>query len=66
MLQVLRVKGDRADIAKVVKSLVTFIRSPTWITSGFAQSHAGPGGANFACKFLFFLWGGGLLLFHGP
>ncbi|KAF7554696.1 hypothetical protein G7Z17_g2715 [Cylindrodendrum hubeiense] len=30
-----------------VKSLVTFIRSPTWITAGFAQSHAGPGGANF-------------------
>ncbi|KAI8155151.1 FAD-binding monooxygenase [Colletotrichum sp. SAR 10_70] len=32
----------------VVKSLVTFIRSPTWITAGFAQSHAGPGGANFS------------------
>ncbi|KAF4918388.1 FAD-binding monooxygenase moxY [Colletotrichum viniferum] len=32
----------------IVKSLVTFIRSPTWITAGFAQSHAGPGGANFS------------------
>ncbi|KAL4891195.1 cyclohexanone monooxygenase [Aspergillus ambiguus] len=30
-----------------VKSLTTFIRTPTWITAGFAQSHAGPGGANF-------------------
>ena len=34
-----------------VKSLVTFIRTPTWITSGFAQSKAGPNGSNFACKF---------------
>ncbi|KAH8901422.1 cyclohexanone monooxygenase [Thozetella sp. PMI_491] len=31
-----------------VKRLITFIRSATWITAGFAQSHAGPGGANFA------------------
>ncbi|KAL4805227.1 hypothetical protein BDV18DRAFT_153027 [Aspergillus unguis] len=31
-----------------VKSLTTFIRTPTWITAGFAQRHAGPGGANFA------------------
>ncbi|KAL5366664.1 hypothetical protein BJX96DRAFT_44220 [Aspergillus floccosus] len=30
-----------------VKSLVTFIRTPTWITAGFAQSKAGPGGSNF-------------------
>jgi len=35
----------------VVKSLTTFIRTPTWITSGFAQDHAGPGGANFSCEF---------------
>ncbi|KAF5004440.1 hypothetical protein FDECE_9078 [Fusarium decemcellulare] len=35
-------------IQPVVKSLVAFIRSPTWITAGFAQSHAGPGGGNFA------------------
>ncbi|KAI1081666.1 hypothetical protein F5B20DRAFT_534885 [Whalleya microplaca] len=31
-----------------VKQLITFIRTPTWITAGFAQSKAGPGGANFA------------------
>ncbi|KAH7141875.1 cyclohexanone monooxygenase [Dactylonectria macrodidyma] len=37
-----------AAIQPTVKSLVTFIRSPTWITAGFAQSHAGPSGANFA------------------
>ncbi|KAK7902698.1 hypothetical protein LTR67_002344 [Exophiala xenobiotica] len=30
-----------------VEELVTFIRTPTWITAGFAQSKAGPGGANF-------------------
>ncbi|KAH9987205.1 hypothetical protein F4779DRAFT_611516 [Xylariaceae sp. FL0662B] len=30
-----------------VKQLVTFIRSPTWITAGFAQSKAGPNGSNF-------------------
>ncbi len=32
-----------------VKELVTFIRTPTWITAGFAQSKAGPEGANFEC-----------------
>ncbi|RMJ03531.1 hypothetical protein CDV36_014938 [Fusarium kuroshium] len=31
-----------------VKKLITFIRTPTWITAGFAQSKAGPNGANFA------------------
>jgi cation diffusion facilitator CzcD-associated flavoprotein CzcO len=31
-----------------VKHLVTFIRSPTWITAGYAQNKAGPGGANFS------------------
>ncbi|KID76808.1 Flavin monooxygenase-like protein, partial [Metarhizium brunneum ARSEF 3297] len=31
-----------------VKKLITFIRTPTWITAGLAQSKAGPGGANFA------------------
>ncbi|EXJ60795.1 hypothetical protein A1O7_04948 [Cladophialophora yegresii CBS 114405] len=30
-----------------VARLVTFIRSPTWITAGFAQSKAGPNGSNF-------------------
>ncbi|OAL44229.1 cyclohexanone monooxygenase [Pyrenochaeta sp. DS3sAY3a] len=34
-------------IQPIVKHLTTFIRTPTWITSGFAQDHAGPGGANF-------------------
>lgn len=31
-----------------VDQLVTFIRTPTWITAGFAQGKAGPGGKNFA------------------
>ncbi|KAL4947586.1 hypothetical protein BDW69DRAFT_204246 [Aspergillus filifer] len=30
-----------------VEHLTTFIRTPTWITAGFAQSKAGPGGTNF-------------------
>ncbi|OBT62114.1 hypothetical protein VE03_08988 [Pseudogymnoascus sp. 23342-1-I1] len=30
-----------------VKELITFIRTPTWITAGFAQSKAGPNGSNF-------------------
>ncbi|KAH8801392.1 hypothetical protein F5884DRAFT_824508 [Xylogone sp. PMI_703] len=33
-----------------VKQLITLIRSPTWITAGFAQNKAGPNGANFTCK----------------
>lgn len=33
-----------------VKHLTTFIRSPTWVTAGFAQSKAGPGGTNFDCE----------------
>lgn len=31
------------------KQVVVFIRSPTWITTGFAQNKAGPNGANFNC-----------------
>ena len=34
----------------VVKELITFIRSPTWITAGYAQKFAGPEGRNFTCK----------------
>ncbi|RDL35489.1 Uncharacterized protein BP5553_07420 [Venustampulla echinocandica] len=30
-----------------VQELVTFIRTPTWITAGFAQDKAGPNGSNF-------------------
>ncbi|PVH75074.1 FAD/NAD(P)-binding domain-containing protein [Cadophora sp. DSE1049] len=30
-----------------VDELVTFIRTPTWITAGFAQDKAGPNGSNF-------------------
>lgn len=39
-----------AKLLPVVKNIVTFIRSPTWITAGFAQSKAGPGGTNFECR----------------
>lgn len=39
-----------AKIAPQVKQLYTWIRSPTWITAGFAQRFAGPQGANFACE----------------
>jgi cation diffusion facilitator CzcD-associated flavoprotein CzcO len=40
-----------AEIAPYVEHLYTWIRSPTWITAGFAQNHAGPNGANFECEF---------------
>lgn len=39
-----------ANIAQSVEKLYTWIRSPTWITAGFAQRFAGPGGENFLCK----------------
>lgn len=36
-----------SKIASQVKQLYTWIRSPTWITAGFAQKFAGPDGGNF-------------------
>ncbi|KAK5045518.1 hypothetical protein LTR84_009136 [Exophiala bonariae] len=36
-----------ANIAEHTEKLYTWIRSPTWITAGFAQQFAGPNGANF-------------------
>ncbi|KAK7214878.1 hypothetical protein V2G26_002881 [Clonostachys chloroleuca] len=36
-----------AEISSYVDHLYTWIRSPTWITAGFAQNHAGPNGENF-------------------
>ena len=39
-----------SNIASQVKQLYTWVRSPTWITAGFAQKFAGPDGANFHCK----------------
>jgi hypothetical protein len=33
-------------ILNQVKKVYVFIRSPTWITAGFAQKFAGPGGTN--------------------
>lgn len=37
-------------IAPKVAQLYTFVRSPTWVTPGFAQKYSGPGGTNFECK----------------
>ncbi|KAI1613510.1 FAD/NAD-P-binding domain-containing protein [Exophiala viscosa] len=37
-----------ATIAPQVGHLYTWIRSPTWVTAGFAQKFAGPDGGNFA------------------
>lgn len=39
-----------AAIQKEVSQLYHWVRSPIWITAGFAQRWAGDGGANFACK----------------
>jgi hypothetical protein len=33
-----------------------WIRTPTWITSGYASTPAGPNGGNFECKFLSQRW----------
>jgi len=33
-----------------VKKLHSFVKSPTWITAGFAQRFAGPDGGNFSCR----------------
>ncbi|KAL1865924.1 hypothetical protein VTK73DRAFT_5008 [Phialemonium thermophilum] len=35
------------SIQPIVKELHSFIKSPTWITAGFAQRFAGPDGGNF-------------------
>ena len=32
-----------------VEKLYTWIRTPTWMTAGYAQAHAGPDGGNFVC-----------------
>lgn len=40
-----------SNIAAEVGQLYTWVRSPTWITAGFAQNHAGPNGANFECGY---------------
>lgn len=39
-----------AAIQQKVERLYHWIRSPIWITAGFAQRWAGKDGANFACK----------------
>ena len=38
-----------ATIASQVSQLYTWVRSPTWVTAGFAQKFAGADGGNFAC-----------------
>jgi hypothetical protein len=43
-----------ANIASKVSKLYTWVRSPTWITAGFAQKYAGPNGGNFRCEFSLF------------
>jgi cation diffusion facilitator CzcD-associated flavoprotein CzcO len=37
------------SIEPLAKEMYCFIRSPTWITAGFAQRFASPTGGNFAC-----------------
>lgn len=39
-----------AAIQQKVQHLYHWIRSPIWITAGFAQTWAGKNGANFQCK----------------
>lgn len=39
-----------ASIYKDVDKLYHWIRTPTWITAGFAQKYAGKNGKNFDCE----------------
>jgi cation diffusion facilitator CzcD-associated flavoprotein CzcO len=39
-----------ASVYSDVSKLYTWVRSPTWITAGFAQKYAGKDGANLECK----------------
>lgn len=38
-----------AAIYPDVEKMYHWVRNPTWITAGFAQNFAGPGGKNFNC-----------------
>lgn len=40
-----------ANVHQEASQLYTWIRSPTWITPGFAQKYAGPNGGNFECLY---------------
>lgn len=40
-----------ANVQPLVDHLYTWVRTPTWLTPGFASKYAGgPGGENFTCK----------------
>jgi cation diffusion facilitator CzcD-associated flavoprotein CzcO len=39
-----------AALQKNASHMYTWIRTATWITSGFASKYAGPNGENFECK----------------
>lgn len=51
-----------ASIQRKVDHLYHWVRSPIWITAGFAQTWAGRNGANFRCQSLY--TAPGLLLTH--
>lgn len=38
-----------SNLSSTVTQLYTWIRSPTWITAGFAQRFAGINGGNYSC-----------------
>ena len=40
-----------AHAQKQVSKLYTWVRTPTWMTAGFAQKYAGENGANFECEY---------------
>lgn len=39
-----------ANVQPLAKQLYTWVRSPTFMTAGFAQKYSGPDGANFKCR----------------
>jgi cation diffusion facilitator CzcD-associated flavoprotein CzcO len=42
-----------STLSAKVKQLYTWVRSPTWITAGFAQRFAGINGGNYKCELSF-------------
>lgn len=44
-----------ANLGPKVSHLYTWIRSPTWVTAGFAQKYAGPNGGNSKCSYSYII-----------
>ena len=52
------------NILEKVDHLYCWIRSPTWMTAGFAQKFAGPNGANYKCEWIYQLLSTAFITHH--